>query len=547
MLLNSSLPITVDAPSIRHARPRALARRVYLGVFCLFILCMGISSPASAADMLQVVDTQKRVTMDGMATITEYANAFSTIGGDGALIELGPDILLGTSEGEFFLIKNDLSVQSANIPPLDVGATAYQKQTRYNYTEKPPRLHGMTLYKGRLFVAVDRFDAKDNAIYFAVFSIELGKKEWRRVYQSPALDTPYYSMGGGGRMTTIGDAIYFSVGDYSFDRQNNLPSDFAAQNPKLPFGKVMKLDPVTGKTKPYASGLRNALGLANDNGKLIITDNGPRGGDSVYITRAGANYGWPYASLGRRYFDFGPYTKPSSVKDKKVKKQNREDTKFPYQQPDFTFVPSVAPTQIIKLDHTMKDWDGDFLVANLKGRGISRLHREKGRFAYAEPIFIGARIRDIVQHNGKIWMLTDAGGIMTLTLDAPEEVFPDVSKAIQKCMICHVINPDSHAQAPFAPNLYEVVGRKAGTSAFTGYSSAMKKAAASITWDHNTLFAFLRAPQSLIPGTAMPNLAYSSSDSEIEGIIAALTALAPPKPQPAAPPASGEKAPAAKP
>jgi len=69
----------------------------------------------------------------------------------------------------------------------------------------------------------------------------------------------------------------------------------------------------------------------------------------------------------------------------------------------------------------------------------------------------------------------------------------------QQCGICHTANKGG--PAVLGPNLYGVVGRKAGTVAGYSYSSAMK--AAGFTWTDDKLTAYLPAPRSLVPGTKM--------------------------------------------
>lgn len=69
----------------------------------------------------------------------------------------------------------------------------------------------------------------------------------------------------------------------------------------------------------------------------------------------------------------------------------------------------------------------------------------------------------------------------------------------QRCQMCHVAEK---AKVPtMAPNLFGVVGRKAGSSAFANYSPALK--ASKIMWSQATLDGFLAAPFKVVPGTRM--------------------------------------------
>lgn len=70
------------------------------------------------------------------------------------------------------------------------------------------------------------------------------------------------------------------------------------------------------------------------------------------------------------------------------------------------------------------------------------------------------------------------------------------------------------------PNLYGIVGRKAGAAAYP-YSPAMKSSA--IVWTPEKLDRFLAAPGKLVPGTKMPIAVPGAADRQ--AIIAYLKTL----------------------
>ena len=68
-----------------------------------------------------------------------------------------------------------------------------------------------------------------------------------------------------------------------------------------------------------------------------------------------------------------------------------------------------------------------------------------------------------------------------------------------KCAACHAVEPDVHGAGA---SLAGVVGRIAGTQPGFLYSEVLTDS--QLVWDTHVLSAFLKEPQTVLPGNVMP-------------------------------------------
>lgn len=192
--------------------------------------------------------------------------------------------------------------------------------------------------------------------------------------------------------------IIFTIGTF-------LAGDDLAQDDQSYFGKIILIDVNNNKHLKFAKGFRNPQGLLVVDGKILATEHGPQGGDEINLVKENFNYGWPIASYGERYLY--NYNDPLKYKKKHTK----------FEEPVFSFVPSIGISQIINLpDNFNPNWKDNFLLTSLKGHSIFRLSLNKdfSRIISMERIIIGERIRDIIydKDNKIIFLvLEDSGSI----------------------------------------------------------------------------------------------------------------------------------------
>lgn len=102
---------------------------------------------------------------------------------------------------------------------------------------------------------------------------------------------------------------------------------------------------------------------------------------------------------------------------------------------------------------------------------------------------------------------TPASEAPTAAPEAPpvEVAFADLNGDAAKgevvfgqCRACHMVEPDKNGMGP---TLHGIVGRPAGAIEGFTYSDANKNA--GITWDAETLYAYLENPREYLPGNRM--------------------------------------------
>ena len=222
--------------------------------------------------------------------------------------------------------------------------------------------------------------------------------------QMPAVDSPAHF---GSRLVFARDgSLFVTLGERAAK-----PLAIRAQDLETHFGKVVHLKPAGGATadNPFITvpgaqpeiwsyGHRNIQGAAlhPDTGELWTTEHGPKGGDELNRSQAGANYGWPLVTYGLAY---------------NGDKIGVGEQRAGIEPPVHYWVPSIATTGLtFYTGQRFPKWYGQLFTGGLYGM-VVRLQLDGNRVVHEERMLteLKQRIRDVrTGPDGLLYVLTDS-------------------------------------------------------------------------------------------------------------------------------------------
>ena len=274
-------------------------------------------------------------------------------------------------------------------------------------------------------VVVLQFKLRENIVVTTKYSKVFSSTPcWTMIHQ----DSVRGGYTSSGRLAVRGDSLFIEGGMVMIELGHNMypnpgvgglsgnfKKDVASTNL---FGSVTEVNLRSLRWKKLSTGHRNPQGLMWDQYRKVLwsTEHGPSGGCELNIIRQGKNYGWPYVSLGREYFD-----------QDLLPENNRFKTKYGthagFEPPAFAWNPSIAPSQLVLVPsgHPFGPvWTNDLLLSTLKDQSIVRIVADKtGRVYETERIAVGYRIRDLSIGSIDMWASTDDGKLLRLTRFVP--------------------------------------------------------------------------------------------------------------------------------
>lgn len=210
-------------------------------------------------------------------------------------------------------------------------------------------------------------------------------------------------MAGGGFASASANVLVLGSGEYFGDGRSH--PDTGAQSDESDYGKVITIDLAAGTATHRSLGHRNVQGLAfSGDGRLWAIEQGPQGGDELNLIEEGRNYGWPIETHGNYY---------TGEWDPEGSGQGRHTG---FQQPVFSWLPSVGTSSLTVLQGFDPRWDEDMLIGSLSGGTLYRARVIESRLVLLEPIHIGESIRDVRQlDTSRIALWLDTNQLLILS------------------------------------------------------------------------------------------------------------------------------------
>ncbi len=171
-----------------------------------------------------------------------------------------------------------------------------------------------------------------------------------------------------------------------------------------------------GTTKIVANGFRNPQGIGYfetlNKTQILQSEHAPRGGDELNEIIEGNFYGWPNFSFGTQYGPNNPLDSPEVP--------NTSGTSV---KPLFSWLPSIGPSKVhqVKSSVLRRYWAdssngffGDVIVAGMGSQTLYRLRILDSKVVYTEAIYLGFRIRSLVEMGNGVFVFGTDSGLRSL-------------------------------------------------------------------------------------------------------------------------------------
>ena len=309
--------------------------------------------------------------------------------------------MYGTSYKSFYLEHVDeliyLMTKSGDLYSFKIekGKIIDLKKFKTSFIKDKERILNFHITKKNMYVSVAAIKDENCEVMELRNSKYNNKVNFEIIVQFEECLTP--GQAGAGALSSFiqegKEKILFSTPDFEKLNLNKNSKITQAQKESSPFGKIILVDPENKSYRVYSSGHRVILGIYSntDGSKIIATENGPFGGDEINLIKSKNNYGWNISSYGEKY---GAY-----INSPLTPTIDKSHSKNKFTEPLFSWVPSIAPTSLIKLDNNFSShWQDNYLMGTLVYSHLIRLKFDDqiNKLILYEPMYVGERIRDLI-------------------------------------------------------------------------------------------------------------------------------------------------------
>jgi len=252
--------------------------------------------------------------------------------------------------------------------------------------------------------------------------INLEKIKFSEIFNTGECYPVFGNQDGGYLADYKKNEVLFSIGDWDWEsvgladpqKKNNLK------------GKIISINLDTQKFTIKAMGFRNPQGIFYDkkNDIIISTDHGPQGGDEINFNKDTnsekiKNYGWPVSSYGEHY----GFPEKKMLDEYSRAPLYKSHKKYGFIEPFKYFVPSIAPSQVIKTKAFDSEEENIIYLAAM-GYDVEEGDLSVHKFTLTEDLKIknhlilpiGERVRDMfyIEELNKILLFLESSGSIGL-------------------------------------------------------------------------------------------------------------------------------------
>ena len=256
----------------------------------------------------------------------------------------------------------------------------------------------------QLLISYPQLTQNPQCVRLVVFRYEYSKKDaslqkrerWFQGKPCVAISAVQHAAG---RIQVIDSTTaYLTTGDLGFPRINRPAA-------RGWLGGVFEIK--ANSIKQISKGHRNPQGIVKIGNNVYISEHGPRGGDELNLIKKGKDYGWPFVTFGQAYSS-GDYVKPT-----------KPGTHAGYEKPLYSWVPSVAPTELVQLPSgpQWKAQQSQIVMGTLAEQVLIFIELLTPNKVGAVTSFdVGHRIRDLeLMPDGTMVATTDDGKLLFIS------------------------------------------------------------------------------------------------------------------------------------